>query len=386
MSNKVIELRKVKRARRVKKLGKIVLILAIICASLYFSRIDDVRVVGESRYEDREILEMLDMTEPMNYPQFYMKKYNKTKLLPFIESVEIKQTGLMSAKIVVNTKDVVSLIPFQTQYIALDEQGLVLGYDDDKREGVPVSRGLHIDEAIVGTRLDVDSAIIDAIISIYYGSKKQELKIDEIFFLGGKSDNIHLYFDEVDVFMGDAKNADKKIQIARKVLEKLPSNARGVLDISVDSDNYVFKNTFDIKCYLESTKGYIAVDEDLCVRKISHSKFDGIVVVSDVKVDGIKLGDKLDGKAELLANVDKIRADFKDYELRRIRFKDDKKSGVFIDVGDLAFAYKDMKDVERKNEAARAYLNDENKKKYTRCIEIDELITKYIKNTEKKVD
>ncbi len=240
MAKKVIPYKKKKSRIGLKIFLTIILLVGGFYALISLSKIERINVLGESRYEDEEILKMLEIEEGMSFLDAYMKKMNKTTLLPFLESAEFRFNSLNNISILVKSKEITSLIPFQERYIALDKNGYVLGYEKNRKDGVPVSLGINLKEAVIGEVVGLDEELINSILVIYFSAKKYDLDVKEIMFLGARVDDIHLYMSGVDVFLGDVDDIDRKIKTVKEVMKKLPEDSKGVLDLSMASKNYVF--------------------------------------------------------------------------------------------------------------------------------------------------
>ncbi len=351
MAKKVVSLKKKKR----KFIGlrvfiTLILILGGLFSLVYFTEIEKIKVLGESRYTDEEILQMLEIEEGMSVFDCYLKKANKTKLLPFLEDAEIKFNSLNRLSVIVTTKEVCSLIPFQDRYLALDKNGFVLGYENEIKSDVPISMGFNIKEAVIGEKINLDKAIVDVILNIYFAAKKNGLEVSEIFFIGGEADDIHIYLGDIDIDLGKADKVDLKLRTAKEVIKTLPVNSKGVLDLSNESDKYVFKNDFELKFYIEEERGFAAVDKNYVIKKISHSKFSDKLNLKNFLLNSGEIGDEVAISDENKAIIDELirLSNENNLNLKEIDFnwKDRARPAIKIDdmtVDILDFAEMDLK-------------------------------------------
>ncbi len=383
MSDKVIQLET--KPNKAKIFVIVVTIVVLIAIFLIFglAKIQEVTIEGETRYEKSEICNMLQIREGSSFVSAYLKKRAKVTLLPFVEKVDISFPSLNRAVIMVREKEITSFIPFQNQYVALDKEGYVVGYEKERKDDIPVSIGIKLEEATIGKKVPIDDKILDSVLVIYFAAKKYDMNISDISFLQGKADQIHIYRGDIDISLGNSEDIDMKMQTAKKVIEGLPKGTKGKLDLRYGSKSYVFKKDFSLFYYVKTDRGYYAIDRDYYIKKISQKKFtDGIIITN---LDGFT------GEEDKIATIEEskkkvIEEAIKACEVRHINleeldfnYKQKRKFGLITK--NVAFDMINTKDLDAKINVCGEYI--ENLKKRKVIVEDDK---KQVVKNDKKDD
>ncbi len=386
MSNKVIKLKSKKSNSR----WIIILILLVTICLIYFvfsfNKISKVEIVGDSKYSKEEICDMIGIKEGDSFLSAYIAKRKKINFLPFIEELNVNIRSMDRVLVSVKDKEVTSLIPFQEDYVVIDKDGYVLGYEPEIISGVPISRGINLDEAVIGEIVPIDKRILDVVLLIYFSAKKNLIDINEIFFLGGSPEKIHIHINDINILLGDASNIDEKMKTARAVLEKLPQNSKGSLDLSKSRSSYVFKNDFELRYYVIDDRGFCAVDKNYIIKKISHSKFNDSITVSNLEAFAGNVGEeaKIIEEEKILLDSIIAEANKNNLNLKGIDLKFGKKEELAIFTDKVKFVLGKNDETIKKIKIVKAYLDDldekeekNNEKKELPIIYIDKIKNKY---------
>ncbi len=386
MSNKVIKLKTKKNHTKWIIIIILLAILGIIYFSLSFNKIAKVEIVGKSKYSKEEICSMVGINEGDSFLKSFIAKRKGFNMLPFIEEAKVKFSTMNKVEVLVKDKEITSLIPFQDDYVVLDKNGYVLGYEDEAIESVPISLGINLDEAIVGKIVPIDERVLNSVLLIYFSAKKNFVNVNEIVFLGGSPDKIHLYIGSIDIFLGDASNIEEKMKTAKAVLDKLPKNAKGVLDLSNNKKAYVFKNDFELKYYVIDDRGFCAVDKNGIIKKISHSKFSDSITVANLSSFEGNVGEEAVIKEEEKKLLNSIIGEAKkiNFKFKGIDFKFEEKKELAILTDRVIFNFKNADEIVKKLKVSKKYYDslDEKKEaskeeKVLPVVHIEKIINKY---------
>lgn len=122
--------------------------------------IKDVEVVGAERYTQDQIKDFVFQSEPdSNSLYLYLKyRYFDKPTLPFVEKIDVEMINSHSVKIYVYEKMVAGCVEFMGEYLYFDKDGMVVESSSQKREKVPVIKGLKFKEIVLNEKLNVPKA------------------------------------------------------------------------------------------------------------------------------------------------------------------------------------------------------------------------------------
>ncbi len=281
MSDRVVSIkRKGGKGFLVWLLVLIVLLTGVLYLVVGQSKIRQVVVSGSRHYGREEIIEMVGIDQDTTVLDIYVKRNNRYTYLPYIKDVTIDYLSFNSIQIKVEEKEIVSYIPYQNQYLALDKEGYIIGYEKEKVIDLPSIDGLYFSSASLGEKLDVTPEVLRAMLDFYHLRNKYQVKLSEIVFVEGDAGMIYGYAGDIKIIFGDTRELDRKMKDAGEVLKSLDAAVAGTLDLQVDSDNYVFKEFIDSVVYVAYEDEYLAVDRQLTIKKIArHPMLDQPLIV-----------------------------------------------------------------------------------------------------------
>ncbi len=371
---------------------KATVIILLLVGVLFFivskSKIKEVNIVGSIHYTDEEITKMLDVEVGSTLLESFLRKDKSEKYLPFIDTIDITYSSFNSILVEVKEKAITSYIPFQTQYLALDKDGYIVGYENNMQNGIPISRGLKVKEAVVGNKISIEESVLDSILVIHNGIQKYNIGINEINFENGKYDNIHLYIDEIDIFLGDTNDIDKKLDLVSKAIEKLPSGSKGTLDLSKGSEFYIFKNDFELLYYIKNDEGFNAIDKDYVIKKISYLKFNDSVTVYGV--------DNFVGEVGKVADISDQDKNIIDTVLNRYNYLNKKPNEIHINyenrgeiatkIGNFTFILGKLEDIDARIDESLRFYNEHIFDETVGTVDMREIKAEYKVEKQKLVD
>jgi len=154
----------------------------ILVGALYFivgeSKIRYVTVLGATHYSREEIVNMVGIDGNTSVLDIYLMASNLEATLPYVKEVALDEITFNSVTIVVTEKEIISFIAYQNQYLALDKDGYIVGYEDQRIMDRPLVEGLTFPSASVGNKLDVNEDVLSAILQFYHLGNKYDLNLD----------------------------------------------------------------------------------------------------------------------------------------------------------------------------------------------------------------
>lgn len=223
-------------------------VLAVFVAALVFFvgfRVTKIQIEGNRYYSDEEIKNMvLDAPNAKNSILVMLTKTEeKTKDAKMIDGVTIKRKNRNTIVVQVKEKQMIGCLEFEGQYVNFDRQGIIQIITDEPMEGVPVIDGISVKQAKIGEKLKgISTKKLNTILSVGKMLEKSEQKPDRLVF--NDMNQLVLYYDDVEVRLGDDENMDEKMNRLSGILPQL-EGMEGILhleNITEDTAGVVFDN------------------------------------------------------------------------------------------------------------------------------------------------
>lgn len=223
-------------------------VLAVFVAALVFFvgfRVTKIQIEGNRYYSDEEIKNMvLDAPNAKNSILVMLTKTEeKTKDAKMIDGVTIKRKNRNTIVVQVKEKQMIGCLEFEGQYVNFDRQGIIQIITDEPMEGVPVIDGISVKQAKIGEKLKgISTKKLNTILSVGKMLEKSEQKPDRLVF--NDMNQLVLYYDDVEVRLGDDENMDEKMNRLSGILPQL-EGMEGILhleNITEDTASVVFDN------------------------------------------------------------------------------------------------------------------------------------------------
>lgn len=228
-------------------------VLAVFVAALVFFvgfRVTKIQIEGNRYYSDEEIKNMvLDAPNAKNSILVMLTKTEeKTKDAKMIDGVTIKRKNRNTIVVQVKEKQMIGCLEFEGQYVNFDRQGIIQIITDEPMEGVPVIDGISVKQAKIGEKLKgISTKKLNTILSVGKMLEKSEQKPDRLVF--NDMNQLVLYYDDVEVRLGDDENMDEKMNRLSGILPQL-EGMEGILhleNITEDTAGVVFDNAGEIE-------------------------------------------------------------------------------------------------------------------------------------------
>lgn len=210
----------------------IILVSVIIALVLKYCRVTTIFVDGNVHYSNDEIADLV-MTGKLgdNSVYLFLKYRNKEiKDVPFVETMSVSIENFDTIRITVYEKTLAGYVEYLDRYLYFDRAGTVVESSQILTDGIPLVTGIDFNHAILYEPLPVDNIqVFEKVLDITQLMHKYELDVDRIHFT--KEYSLVLYFDGVEVNIGDEDFIDEKIMVLPDILTKLHGKT-GKIDLS----------------------------------------------------------------------------------------------------------------------------------------------------------
>jgi cell division protein FtsQ len=241
---------------------------------LFTFHIKSASVVGNSRYTQEQIKEIIMKTKPdSNSIYLYLKyKYFVKPKIPFVEKVDVDMVNRHSVRITVYEKKLAGCVEFMGEYLYFDKDGIVVESSSKMLEDVPLIKGLKFSEIVLNEKLKIqkdkvnrnikpetlteESAdqgalkaqteetadqneleeqkddIFDVIMNITQMIEKYKLDVDTVSF--NENDEVTLKCGDIKVLLGKKDTYDEVLSDLKNILKE----AEGIELTELDMRNY----------------------------------------------------------------------------------------------------------------------------------------------------
>lgn len=227
----------------IKKTLLIIIILIILLGIIMIiTRINTIKVSGNKHYTKEEIFEIMGIDENSNvFDVLIFNISDKHKNYPYIENIDIEYSSINSIHIIVEEKHIIGYIQYMGKYLCLDEDGYIIDYTNKVDENIPIINGIKINSFTLNEKAEIDSKTINAINIIEAILKEYNIIIDVIDFKYDADNKIVLYYNDIEIYIGNTDQIYEKIQMLSEILDTIPLDSKGTLDIRDLSRKILFK-------------------------------------------------------------------------------------------------------------------------------------------------
>ena len=213
-----------KRKKRKKNIGKMILILILTVAVLvliciFGFRTRKIQVSGNVYYGEGTITNWIEK-DPLSVNSLYLLgkyTFDKGELPSGVESLKVSLKNPWTVAVTVVEKSMLGYVDYDEAMLYFDEQGIATLRSAKQIEGVPYIEGLSFDtaEVEIGKVLPVeDDAIFEKLAETSRYLRKNALSPERIVCNTDGSDVV-LYFGAVEVLLGNEKYEERLAQVQR---------------------------------------------------------------------------------------------------------------------------------------------------------------------------
>ena len=237
----VLENRKRKKRRRIRKTILFLLMAAIIGMGIYYIYVDysleSYDVTGNTTYMDSEIIEAVEKEDfvPNTLVMVAENVIFGQTYLPFIEKIDMSCEKSHVLHIKVKEKLRAGVFQYLDKYYYFNEQGIAMESRKTLFPGVPIVTGVNFKEVMPEEQIKVDGDYFDTIVDITKKISTYKLDISEIHFEG--ENDITLVSGNFRIYLGGKEYLNGKMSKIPAVLEALSEkHHEGTVDLSLYTD------------------------------------------------------------------------------------------------------------------------------------------------------
>lgn len=220
--------------KRSRKWLVVLAVIIVLAAGICSVNIRQVTVTGNSRYTEKEIVDMIfqknmDWNSTYCYLQDHVKDHQQ---IPFVEDYKLVFQNPFHVQVIIHEKTVVGYVSYMSSYMYFDKDGIIVESSSQKLHGIPWITGLKFGHIVLYQKLPVESErVFEEILNLTQILSIYDLSVDKIQYntLGEAT----LYMGEIEVILGSNEGLNGKIAELGDMLPQLEGKS-GILYL----DNY----------------------------------------------------------------------------------------------------------------------------------------------------
>ena len=203
-------------------IAAVILLLVAAGILLVFTqfKITKIEITGNEHYSKQEMQKELKKSGYINNSLLYTLKckVRSPENIPFVESLDVDYVDRHTVAVTIYEKTMAGCIENMEAYMYFDKDGIVLESSSKKFSDVPLIKGLEFDSVVLNEQLPFkDKETVKQILNLTQLIRKYKLVIDSIKFEG---DSVYLYYQNIEIALGDPGDVDEKMAELPNMLEK----------------------------------------------------------------------------------------------------------------------------------------------------------------------
>lgn len=220
--------------RKYRKWWIILAVAAVVAGCLFFFRVTEVTVEGNTYYSQSEIVKQFqDNVLERNVLSFLLlDKLSLTPELPYVREYEITYPSVNHVHIRLYEKTVVAGIAYINQYIYFDNEGMVLETTEEPKEGIPLFETKSLTTFSRYSKIHMeDASLLEQILNLANLFLHYEINWDTVKF--NDKNEVLLYAGDITVKLGKRDNYDEQVSALAGILEQAQQEKlKGTMDLS----------------------------------------------------------------------------------------------------------------------------------------------------------
>ncbi len=223
----------VRKRFMVRGLKLVVFIILPLLIFGYLFRVEDMTVIGVTRYTQEEIKEQLVKSRlDTNSLLLYLKyTYFTDVKIPFIEKVDLELTDNNSVRVRVYEKMVAGCVEFMGEFLYFDKDGIIVESSPEQLPDIPLIKGLQFNKILMNEKLEVQKeALFGTILNLTQQIDKFGLEVKTIRF--NKDSEVTVDCGDYVALLGKRSTYDEVLSELRDILQGSGGELNQVLDRS----------------------------------------------------------------------------------------------------------------------------------------------------------
>lgn len=205
--------------------------------------IQNIEVNGLETIEKPDIIRQMRLDKTTNILSFN-RLIAKRRLKSNYYIQDIKVTKKLPNTVIINVTErkIVGYIPYISDYIYIDKDGMVIDVKSSYTQPLPIIYGLKFDSFIIGENLKTDNDEAFEIVMEITNSIKDKEYLKEILKIDVSDlEDIHLYMENLDIVLGNREAINIKMNTLNEILKNFTPTEKGFLYIDDINKAPIFK-------------------------------------------------------------------------------------------------------------------------------------------------
>ncbi|MBS5794045.1 MAG: FtsQ-type POTRA domain-containing protein [Clostridiales bacterium] len=205
--------------------------------------IQNIEVNGLETIEKPDIIRQMKLDKTTNILSFN-SLIAKRRLKSNYYIQDIKVTKKLPNTVIINVTErkIVGYIPYISDYIYIDKDGMVIDVKSSYTQPLPIIYGLKFDSFIIGENLRTDNDEAFEIVMEITNSIKDKEYLKEILKIDVSDlEDIHLYMENLDIVLGNREAINIKMNTLNEILKNFTPTEKGFLYIDDINKAPIFK-------------------------------------------------------------------------------------------------------------------------------------------------
>ncbi len=205
--------------------------------------IQNIEVNGLETIEKPDIIRQMKLDKTTNILSFN-RLIAKRRLKSNYYIQDIKVTKKLPNTVIINVTErkIVGYIPYISDYIYIDKDGMVIDVKSSYTQPLPIIYGLKFDSFIIGENLKTDNDEAFEIVMEITNSIKDKEYLKEILKIDVSDlEDIHLYMENLDIVLGNREAINIKMNTLNEILKNFTPTEKGFLYIDDINKAPIFK-------------------------------------------------------------------------------------------------------------------------------------------------
>lgn len=205
--------------------------------------IQNIEVNGLETIEKPDIIRQMKLDKTTNILSFNsLIAKRRLKSNYYIQDVKVTKKLPNTVIINVTERKIVGYIPYTSDYIYIDKDGMVIDVKSSYTQPLPIIYGLKFDSFIIGENLKTDNDGAFEIVMEITNSIKDKEYLKEISKIDVSDlEDIHLYMENLDIVLGNREAINIKMNTLNEILKNFTPTEKGFLYIDDINKAPIFK-------------------------------------------------------------------------------------------------------------------------------------------------
>ena len=224
--------------KRSRKWLVVLAVIIVLAAGICSVNIRQVTVTGNSRYTEKEIVDMIfqknmDWNSTYCYLQDHVKDHQQ---IPFVEDYKLVFQNPFHVQVIIHEKTVVGYVSYMSSFMYFDKDGIIVESTSETLPGVPKIAGLSFGHIVLHQPLPVeDISVFNEILNLTQVLSVNEVAVDEIRF--NKEKEATLQIRSLKVELGSNSEMNGKLSELTDILRDYPDLSGTLYLDSYDESN-----------------------------------------------------------------------------------------------------------------------------------------------------